>query len=48
MNHHKVNVNYELLGHIAFSNYAIVRFICIMLLEMIVTKTLTCLGTLKM
>ena len=35
----RVNVSYELLGHIAFSNYAILRFICIMRLEMIVTKT---------
>ena len=35
----RVNVNYELLGHIAFYNYAVLRFICIMRLEMIVTKT---------
>ena len=35
-------------GHLqAFPNYAILRFICIMCLEMFVTKT-TCLGTLKM
>ena len=35
----RVNVNYELLGHIAFSDSVIVRSICIMRLGMIVTKT---------